>query len=166
MQQPLGSNVKAVDSERRKRKMVGGGAWTNLRIAMRNNMRCSFPLQHPSPMASRAPLSTLSRVTRLINAQRPWKCSACRHGLSVPLRRGFATTPGKFKKPYYVTTPIFYVNAGEFRPVSECGCVFLTIASSTSPPCRPPVHDGHRRYLEAMAGLTRKQGRTTVDRNR
>jgi hypothetical protein len=31
--------------------------------------------------------------------------------------RGVATTPiqtpGEFEKPYYVTTPIFYVNAGK-----------------------------------------------------
>ncbi|KAJ5681765.1 uncharacterized protein N7477_001705 [Penicillium maclennaniae] len=62
-------------------------------------------------MAFKAPLSTLSRATRLLNTQRPWKCSMCRHALSVPARRAFVATPGKFKKPYYVTTPIFYVNA-------------------------------------------------------
>jgi hypothetical protein len=28
-------------------------------------------------------------------------------------RRGVATTPQRSNKPYYVTTPIFYVNAGE-----------------------------------------------------
>jgi hypothetical protein len=133
---------------------------------MRNNMRYPFRLQHPFPMAFRAPLSTLSRVNRLLNAQRPWKCSTCRHGLSVPARRTFATTPGKFKKPYYVTTPIFYVNAGELLIEYELACGFLTIAFSTSPSCRSPVHDGHRRYLEAMAGLTRKHRRSVIDRNR
>lgn len=30
--------MKVDDSERRKRKLAGGGAWTNLRIAMRNNV--------------------------------------------------------------------------------------------------------------------------------
>ncbi|KAJ5763301.1 hypothetical protein N7533_001982 [Penicillium manginii] len=65
-------------------------------------------------MASRMPLRSLSRATQLFNI-RPWTCSTCRVGSArpLPLRRGVATTPSTNtpKKPYYVTTPIFYVNA-------------------------------------------------------
>ncbi|KAJ5895237.1 Methionyl-tRNA synthetase [Penicillium taxi] len=58
------------------------------------------------------PFRNLSRATRLLSVQRQFTYSACRNGASNPLRRGLATaTPKNSKKPYYVTTPIFYVNA-------------------------------------------------------
>lgn len=39
-------------------------------------------------------------------------------------QRGVATAPGKPKKPYYVTTPIFYVNAGKLH-----NCYGLSLAN-------------------------------------
>ncbi|KAM5504658.1 methionyl-tRNA synthetase [Microsporum canis] len=41
----------------------------------------------------------------------PWICSPCRR--TAALNRGYATeaASGTKSKPYYVTTPIFYVNA-------------------------------------------------------
>ncbi|CAG8929715.1 unnamed protein product [Penicillium salamii] len=60
-------------------------------------------------MAARTSLRSLTRATQLLSPRRPWTCSSC-NGWSI-LRRGVATTPQKSKKPYYVTTPIFYVNA-------------------------------------------------------
>lgn len=66
-------------------------------------------------MTSKSPFRALFRATQLVNSRRPWTCSACKNGLSRPPRRGVATSLGKFKKPYYVTTPIFYVNAGTFH---------------------------------------------------
>lgn len=47
---------------------------------------------------------------------RPWICRPCRRAGALPFtRRGNATTArqGEGRKPFYVTTPIFYVNAGE-----------------------------------------------------
>ncbi|KAJ5731227.1 Methionyl-tRNA synthetase [Penicillium malachiteum] len=67
-------------------------------------------------MASiKAPFRALSRASLLLNSRRSWTCSTCRYGSPKVLHRGLATptapSPGKLEKPYYVTTPIFYVNA-------------------------------------------------------
>ncbi|KAJ5622227.1 Methionyl-tRNA synthetase [Penicillium herquei] len=67
-------------------------------------------------MASiRAPFRAISRASLLLDSRRSWTCSTCRYGSPKVLRRGLATptasSPGKLEKPYYVTTPIFYVNA-------------------------------------------------------
>ncbi|KAJ5465145.1 methionine--tRNA ligase [Penicillium daleae] len=59
----------------------------------------------------RSAFRSLSRASQLINARRPWTCSACRSGVPRRFHRGLATTPEAPKKPFYVTTPIFYVNA-------------------------------------------------------
>ncbi|KAK2788501.1 methionyl-tRNA synthetase [Onygenales sp. PD_12] len=59
-------------------------------------------------------LRALSRATRLARATgrpRPWICSPCRKAALRPQRRGITTAPEADKKPFYVTTPIFYVNA-------------------------------------------------------
>jgi hypothetical protein len=132
--------------------------------AMRNNMRrrCLMLLSSSTIMASRMPLRSLSRATQLFNI-RPWTCSTCRVGSArpLPLRRGVATTPSTNtpKKPYYVTTPIFYVNAGIFPQI--CNQNYFRnsepdTAFSTSTPCRSSLHHGHGRYLEAMAGPPRR----------
>ncbi|PKY02113.1 methionine-tRNA synthetase [Aspergillus campestris IBT 28561] len=56
----------------------------------------------------------LSWARQSLFHERPsWKCVSCRiarSGVAVSPRR-FATTTSEAKKPYYVTTPIFYVNA-------------------------------------------------------
>ncbi|KAJ5309013.1 hypothetical protein N7508_004392 [Penicillium antarcticum] len=57
--------------------------------------------------ATRTPLRSLLRAPRLLSSRRVWSCTPCRHGCAAP-RRGVATRPNK---PYYITTPIFYVNA-------------------------------------------------------
>ncbi|KAJ6084252.1 hypothetical protein N7486_011052 [Penicillium sp. IBT 16267x] len=67
-------------------------------------------------MASiRAPLRVLPRANFLLTSRQSWTCAACKYGSRRTFQRGVATTPtqtpGEFKKPYYVTTPIFYVNA-------------------------------------------------------
>ncbi|KAJ5565072.1 Methionyl-tRNA synthetase [Penicillium frequentans] len=67
-------------------------------------------------MASiRAPFRVLPRTSFLLGSRRSWTCTACKNGSPRTFQRGVATTPtptpGEFKKPYYVTTPIFYVNA-------------------------------------------------------
>ncbi|KAJ0334369.1 hypothetical protein COL5a_000426 [Colletotrichum fioriniae] len=50
------------------------------------------------------------RNRRHIPAMRsPWVCPSCTHGQTS--RRRFASSDSKGDKPYYVTTPIFYVNA-------------------------------------------------------
>ncbi|KAJ5675636.1 methionine--tRNA ligase [Penicillium macrosclerotiorum] len=60
---------------------------------------------------TRLPFRSLSRATRFLHERRPWTCSTCRYGGLKAFQRGVATTPESPKKPYYVTTPIFYVNA-------------------------------------------------------
>lgn len=153
--------------------------WSLDHPAMRNNMRpsdASLLLSSTTIMASRMPLRSLSRATQLLNV-RPWTCSTCRVGSArpLPLRRGVATTPttntntNTPKKPYYVTTPIFYVNAGTVSEINnqshskkaESNTVF-----STSTACRPSIHHGRGRYLEAMAGPPRRQRCPIVDRHR
>ncbi|KAL2858914.1 tRNA synthetases class I (M)-domain-containing protein [Aspergillus pseudodeflectus] len=66
-------------------------------------------------MASlRGSFRALSWANHLLAHQRPsWKCASCKIPRSAVLRspRRYATTSASPKKPYYVTTPIFYVNA-------------------------------------------------------
>ncbi|KAJ5934802.1 hypothetical protein N7466_004349 [Penicillium verhagenii] len=69
--------------------------------------------------SARAPFRALSRANSLFSYRRSWAFSACKYGSPRTFQRGVATTPtltptptpGNSKKPYYVTTPIFYVNA-------------------------------------------------------
>ncbi|PGH18188.1 methionine-tRNA ligase [Polytolypa hystricis UAMH7299] len=62
-----------------------------------------------------AELSALLRASNPLRRpiSRSWTCLPCRHAnYRFQQRRGITTsTPGDHKKPYYVTTPIFYVNA-------------------------------------------------------
>lgn len=45
-----------------------------------------------------------------------WVCKSCRTKALLPVRR---LKTDASAKPYYVTTPIFYVNAGEKVPSSD-----------------------------------------------
>ncbi|KAK2777736.1 methionyl-trna synthetase [Colletotrichum kahawae] len=57
----------------------------------------------------RLPAASAFRTRRYAPALRPaWVCPSCSYG---PILRRFASSDGKSEKPYYVTTPIFYVNA-------------------------------------------------------
>ncbi|KAB8203226.1 tRNA synthetases class I (M)-domain-containing protein [Aspergillus parasiticus] len=64
---------------------------------------------------SRARFRALSWANQFLAYKRPtWQCTTCRTLRPIPIiaPRRFATAPsGEHKKPYYVTTPIFYVNA-------------------------------------------------------
>ncbi|RDW93849.1 methionine--tRNA ligase MSM1 [Aspergillus mulundensis] len=66
-------------------------------------------------MASlRGGFRALSWANQLLSHQRPsWKCASCKIAPPATARslRRFATTSEDASKPYYVTTPIFYVNA-------------------------------------------------------
>ena len=67
----------------------------------------------PPMAATRMSFRAISRVSRSLGATRPWTCTSCLTG-RLQASRGMATTQAEpFKKPYYVTTPIFYVNAGK-----------------------------------------------------
>ncbi|KAJ6125062.1 hypothetical protein N7471_012379 [Penicillium samsonianum] len=64
------------------------------------------------PMATaRTPLRSLFRASQFLRLRHPWNCTSRKHGWATTSRRGVATTPQRPNKPYYVTTPIFYVNA-------------------------------------------------------
>jgi methionyl-tRNA synthetase len=57
-----------------------------------------------------SPAATLRRVFTSIPQRSPWVCTSCR--IPSPRNRSIATTPAPAPtKPYYITTPIFYVNA-------------------------------------------------------
>ncbi|KAJ5877095.1 hypothetical protein N7455_000560 [Penicillium solitum] len=60
---------------------------------------------------TRTPLRSLFRASQLLRSRHPWNCTSRKHGWAATPRRGVATTPQRSNKPYYVTTPIFYVNA-------------------------------------------------------
>ncbi|KAL2870877.1 methionine--tRNA ligase MSM1 [Aspergillus lucknowensis] len=64
---------------------------------------------------SRGFFRALSWANQLLSYQRPsWQCTSCKVTRSAAFRtsRRYATTSGEASnKPYYVTTPIFYVNA-------------------------------------------------------
>ncbi|KAI2792272.1 putative methionine--tRNA ligase [Penicillium oxalicum] len=59
----------------------------------------------------RRALRPLSGTFLFTNVRRPWVCSAHRQGLHQRLHSGLASASKASPKPYYVTTPIFYVNA-------------------------------------------------------
>ena len=104
---------------------------------------------------SRTASRSLSRASQFIIARRPWACSACRNGFPRRFQRGVATTPEVPNKPYYVTTPIFYVNAGESLKQVGNYRISLTIPPNlTSSPCWPFLHHDHCRYPQTMAGST------------
>lgn len=107
-------------------------------------------LHHSSMAATRTPLRSLLRAPRLLSSRRVWACTPCGYGWATP-RRGVATTQ-RSNKPYYVTTPIFYVNAGELRSL-YIQLHFLMLYALSSSPCRSLVYNGHRGYYETVAGL-------------
>lgn len=116
--------------------------------------------------------SLSSRAFTITRAySRPWICRPCRRAGTLPsARRGIATTArqDENRKPYYVTTPIFYVNAGKFHNPGVQGNFFtesnsLLFLRSTA--CRPSLHDDSRRYIEKMANPPRKLGLEATDGN-
>lgn len=46
----------------------------------------------------------------------PWICHGCHARGSTP-RRAYTTPRQSGQKPFYITTPIFYVNAGMFNRI-------------------------------------------------
>lgn len=152
-----------VEEERKKERE----AWTSgpfISDRRHFNLRSTFSRSPPSPypMATpRAPFRALSRTAQLLSHRPAWKCASCRSVARIP-RRGVATESKAPPKPYYITTPIFYVNACEYTPYRQ-KCV-LTNVSSTSR--RSPVHYDPRRYPEKVEGPARRDERPTVDRNR
>lgn len=97
---------------------------------------------------ARTPLRSLFRTSQLISSRRPWTCTSCKHGWTIP-RRGVATAPQKSKKPYYVTTPIFYVNAGEYSFQSHFQNKILTVCLIIAP------HVGHL-YTMVIADIMKR----------
>lgn len=82
----------------------------------------------------RSEFRALSWVSQFLAYRRPsWKCASCRNlrpSGPVLLPRRFATTAASqdeiSKKPYYVTTPIFYVNSGMLSSGLRLCCRLLT----------------------------------------
>ncbi|EFW19787.1 methionyl-tRNA synthetase [Coccidioides posadasii str. Silveira] len=57
-------------------------------------------------------LRVLPLISRLPKSpRRPWQRAPCRRTIPLLTRRGVASASSNQRKPYYVTTPIFYVNA-------------------------------------------------------
>ena len=88
-------------------------------------------------------LSVRQRVS-LIPA-RGWICSSCRASLPLRPRRKFAsnartasTETTTKEKPYYITTPIFYVNAGT-SSFMQLPLLSPNDADWFSSPCRTPL---------------------------
>lgn len=118
------------------------------------------------PMAlPRSEFRTLSWASQFLAYRRPlWKCASCSNlrptGPVLPPRR-FATTAasqdGVSKKPYYVTTPIFYVNSGmlSFGPWN---CSVLTDMVWIAP------HVGHL-YTMVIADILKRWRVLLGDKN-
>lgn len=103
------------------------GAWTTSEVT---SVLRSWPDNGKPPCSSSLPTAATSMATvrgglrvipwtsRLLAPRRPlWTCVSRRNGdQSFVVRpRSYATAASaeSIKKPYYVTTPIFYVNAGK-----------------------------------------------------
>lgn len=132
------------------------------------------PIQVPMAIP-RANFRALSWAAQFLAYRRPsWKCASCRNArpaaIVQPRRFATAASPPESKKPYYVTTPIFYVNAGGCTSFSASGTVWIVsganVYRSTSSPYWPFIHHGRRRCLEEMAGTSWGKGGSIVDRNR
>ena len=87
----------------------------------RETLKLPIPITMASP---RSGFRSISWATQFLAYKRPsWKCASCKDERrpAIVARRRFATSAGapaqQSRKPYYVTTPIFYVNAGKvWRP--------------------------------------------------
>jgi hypothetical protein len=95
------SNLDRSSSESNGRHF-NGGCW-------------SVAMEFAKAASARRLLRWQSTLTR----PRSWVCSSCRSNSAVASRRFSSESPSlpapPADKPYYVTTPIFYVNAGMCR---------------------------------------------------
>jgi hypothetical protein len=98
---------------------------------------------------SHVPLRPRSRLSWTSD----WVCKSCRTKNSPRVR--FASSQTSAVKPYYITTPIFYVNAGkEMRHMLN-----LAIANDGfSPPRWSSIYYGSHRYPQTMARLEWRGG--------
>lgn len=94
------------------------------------------------------PLGAFSKASRLLNASRSWTYTTCQFGRRRSLR-GVATAPQSPKKPFYVTTPIFYVNACEPPPIYCIGLPANGVCTILAP------HVGHL-YTMVMADVLKR----------
>lgn len=84
---------------------------------------------------------TLLRLARLpLASRRPISSS-------LPSSHPAAPTPSSSSAPFFVTTPIFYVNAGEYYLVSDHrSTTWLTCGFNDSAACRSSALDAPRRH--------------------
>lgn len=113
-----------------------------------------------SPMANlRGGFRALSWANQLLYHQRPsWKCASCKVTPPAVVRsaRRYATTSEgtSTAKPYYITTPIFYVNAGMSLLIYYSGWSAANFVLDVAP------HVGHL-YTMVIADVL-KRWRTLV----
>lgn len=96
----------------------------------------------------------------------PWMCQSCRISStrrwstpeSVPAPRSKLLAVEK-EKPYYITTPIFYVNAGRHFFYNHPHAI-SDANSGDSSPCGPSLYYGPHGHPQTMAGPTREKGNT------
>lgn len=109
-----------------------------------------------SPMANlRRGFRALSWANQLLYPQRPsWKCASCKITPPAVVRsaRRYATTSEgtSTAKPYYITTPIFYVNAGMLLIIHSSDCW-----SAANPVLVVAPHVGHL-YTMVIADVLKR----------
>ena len=97
----------------------------------------------------RSLLRSLHPNNRLVSSP-DWLCWSCRSKLQS--RKSSTSTKASPDKPYYITTPIFYVNAGRhWSPSYHDMSLTIWLTVAYSPPCRPPLYNGPDGHSEAMA---------------
>ena len=81
---------------------------------------------------------------------RGWVCQEC---LNEPKTRWLSSAPKD--KPYYITSPIFYVNGG--KASQALGRNYNSTDTSCSTSHWPPLHTSLGRHFEAMAYFVRQE---------
>jgi hypothetical protein len=119
----------------------------------------------PSNITSETSMSARNSVLKLggllgprtqVPCRASWICESCCVKNSHYSRFSSSSSPASAKKPYYITTPIFYVNAGRSWKPSVLRS-FLTCYSS---PRWSFVYNCPHGHSQAMAGLKWRKGNT------
>ena len=99
--------------------------------------------------------NTLSYIRKVSDYH--WTCTSCRlkRIKQVQWRTYVSVSPSKLEKPYYVTSPIFYVNAG----MTNRQIVSLSRSLiKNSAPCRPSLHIDINRRFEKIPDSQGEEG--------
>ena len=94
-------------------------------------------------------------VAKPLRQSRGWVCKECFPQSKIRWQSSKQRASALDFKPYYITTPIFYVNAG--NPSPDQGRDYKSTHISSSTPHWSPLHAGLDGHSEEMACVVRHE---------